>query len=121
MTVHFAYRDIDRLEQSCGVQSRWSEGLGSGLRGGVATRATIDGSWGCRVGGTDPDCYPNELLTMAWGGTGCLVGLGVGSLIGYEAQESIPVGNEMVAIGLFPSPRPGPEGQHLLFGARVQF
>lgn len=120
MTVHFAHRDIDRLEQSRGVQSRWSEGLDAGLLGGVAARATIDGSWGCWVGDTDPDCDANELLTIAWGGLRGLVGLGVGSLIRYEAWESIPVGNEMVGMGLFSSPRPGPEGRDLLFGARVQ-
>ncbi len=123
MRRSFAYRDIDGLEQSSGIQSRWAEGLGIGFLGGAVTRTAIDGSWSCWTDdNTDSACTTNELLMVAWGGMGGLVGLGVGSLVRYEGWESIPLGSEMVGISPFLSPRPAPDGRHhLLLGVRVAF
>ena len=47
MRRSFAYPDIDGLEWSRGMRSRWKTGLGLGLLGGFIAFPTFNGAWGC--------------------------------------------------------------------------
>ena len=125
MRRSFAYRDIDGLERSIGMRSRWKAGLGIGVFGGLVAFPTYKGAWGCLMDDwKGPSCREKEdgALAAAWVGTGALLGLGVGALIKRESWEPIALFDDMVSISPIVAPQRGLEGRHgLLLGARIEF
>ena len=123
MRRSFAYRDIDRLERSIGMRSRWLAGLGLGLLGGFIAYPTVKGAWGCLENDwKGQSCQEKEKGMFTWVGTGGLLGLGVGALMKRESWERIGLWDDMVSISPIVAPHRGPEGRHgLLLGARIEF
>ena len=123
MRRSFAYRDIDGLERSIGMRSRWKTGLGIGLLGGMVAFPTFKGAWGCVVDDwKGPSCKGKGKDLLAWIGTGTLLGLGVGALINRESWAPIALFDEMVSISPIVAPQRGLEGRHgLMLGARIEF
>ena len=78
----FAYRNIDGLEWSRGMRSRWKTGWGLGLLGGFIAFPTFNGAWGCVASDWEgPSCEEKGRDMFAWIGAGGLLGLGVGTLV----------------------------------------
>ncbi|MYE92148.1 MAG: hypothetical protein F4238_02175 [Gemmatimonadetes bacterium] len=85
----FAYRDIDGLEWSRGMRSRWKAGWGLGLLGGIVAYPTFTGTWGCVTRDWEgPSCEEKGRDMFSWIGAGGLLGLGVGAFLWrYESWE----------------------------------
>ena len=116
MRRSFAYRDIDGLEWSRGVRSRWKTGLGLGLLGGFIAFPTFNGAWGCV--GSDwegPSCEEKGRDMLAWIGAGGLLGLGVGTLVWrHESWEPYGLSGNRPGISPLVAPRPLGTGDRVL-------
>ncbi len=119
----FAYRDIDRLERSIGMRSRWKAGLGLGLLGGFIAHPTVKGAWGCLQNEwRGQSCQEKKKGGLTWIGMGGLLGLGVGALMKREAWERIGPWDDTAGISPIVAPHRGLDGRHaLLLGARIEF
>ena len=115
----FAYRDIDGLERSVGMRSRWVWGLGIGFVGGGVARAASGGEFRCIV-----SCDDDELETQifVWSLAGGAVGAGLGALMKRESWESVLLRDGTVSLSPIVAPQLGPDGrQSLLLGVRLEF
>ena len=82
MPRSFAYRDIDGLEWSGGMRSRWKTGWGLGLLGGFIAFPTFNGAWGCVANDWEgPSCEDKGRDMIAWIGGGGLIGLLAGTFV----------------------------------------
>ncbi|MXX56091.1 MAG: hypothetical protein F4106_09080 [Gemmatimonadetes bacterium] len=124
MRRSFTYRDIDGLEWSRGMRSRWKTGWGLGLLGGFIAFPTFNGAWGCVASDWEgPSCEEKGRDLFAWIGAGGLLGLGVGSVAWrHESWESFALRDRRPGISPFVAPLLGLERRHGLFlGARIGF
>jgi len=124
MRRSFTYRDIDGLEWSRGMRSRWKTGWGLGLLGGFIAFPTFNGAWGCVASDWEgPSCEEKGRDLFAWIGAGGLLGLGVGTVVWrHESWESFALRDRGPGMSPFVAPLRGLEGRHgLLLGARIEF
>ncbi len=119
----FAYRDIDGLEWSRGMRSRWKTAWGLGLLGGFIAFPTLNGAWGCVTSDWQgPSCEDKGRDMFAWIGAGGLLGLGAGMMWRPESWESLALDDNRVGISPFVTPQRGLKGRHgLLLGVRFDF
>ena len=118
-----AYRDIDSLERSVGMRTRWKTGLGLGLLGGFVAFPTFNDAWGCVAEDwRSPSCKDKGTGMLAWMGRGALLGLGTSILMRRESWESIPLRDDAVGLNPIFTPHRGPDGRYgLLLGMRIEF
>ena len=107
MRRSFTYRDIDDLEWSRGMRSRWKTGWGLGLLGAFIAFPTLNGAWGCVASNWEgPSCEEEEKDMAVWLGAGGLLGLGVGTLVWRgESWEPYGLRDDRVGINPFDAPQ----------------
>ena len=113
----FAFREIDDLEGSLGVQSLGPWGLIPGLCGGILVKAGIDGC----VNDGELHCLDGK-EALLWGGGGGLLGAVASYLIKWEVWESILPGDDRVGFTPTFAPHPGRDGRRALaLRGRIEF
>lgn len=113
----FAFREIDDLEGSLGVQSLGPWGLLPGLCGGILAKAAIDGC----VNDGELRCLDGE-EALLWGGGGGLLGAVASYLIKWEVWESILPGGDRVGFTSTFAPHFGRDGgRALALRGRIEF
>ena len=129
----FAYRDLDALEVSRGVESAWIKGAALGLAAGGIVGLTqgeipggILGEAVCVLGGwivVPWWCFRDHLeKALAAGAIGSAAGAAVGALIRREAWESIPLADDRDSFSFFLAPQRGHEGGlGFLLGGQLRF